>query len=297
MSSRRLPPLAALRAFEAAGRHANFVRAAGELSVTPAAVSQQVRSLENFLGIRLFTRRARGVELTATGAEYASSLGLFLDQLALATERVRRTAEPRRLTIATTPSFAARWLMPRLTGFLELHPELDVRLSTSNAIADFAHQDIDVAVRYGTGSWPGVKAHLLLTAELFPVCSPSFRLRSKPLRVPDDLRPRALLRLAMDDWPKWLEAAGVGGRRAEGPQFSDVGLLTQAAVAGQGIALGQSVIVADDLAAGRLIEPFKLRIPSGLAYYLVAPPEMFQSRKVAAFHRWLRQAISPAAAP
>lgn len=297
MSSRRLPPLAALRAFEAAGRHANFVRAAAELSITPAAVSQQVRSLEDFLGIRLFTRRARGVELTAAGAEYARSLGLLLDQLALATERARRTEEPRRLTIATTPSFAARWLMPRLTGFLELHPEFDVRLSTSNAIADFARQDIDVAVRYGSGRWPGVKAHLLLTAELFPVCSLSFRLGSKPLRVPDDLRPRALLRLAIDDWPKWLQAAGIGGRRAEGPQFSDVGLLTQAAVAGQGVALGQSVVVADDLAAGRLIEPFKLRIPSGLAYYLVAPPEMFQSRKVAAFHRWLRQEISPAAAP
>ncbi len=294
MNSRRLPPLAALRSFEAAGRHANFVRAAEELSVTPAAVSQQVRALEDFLGIRLFTRRARGVELTAAGAEYARSLGLLLDQLALATERARRTEEPRRLTIATTPSFAARWLMPRLTGFLELHPELDVRLSTSNAIADFARQDIDVAVRYGTGRWATLKAHLLFTAELSPVCSPSFRVGGKPLRVPDDLRPRTLLRLAIDDWPKWLEAAGIGDRRAEGPQFSDVGLLTQAAVAGQGVALGQSVIVADDLAAGRLIEPFKLRIPSGLAYYLVAPAEMFQSRKVAAFHRWLRQEAAQA---
>jgi len=294
MSSRRLPPLTAVRAFEAAGRHANFVRAAEELSITPAAVSQQVRSLEDFLGLRLFTRRARGVELTATGAEYARSLGSLLDQLALATERARRTEDPRRLTIATTPSFAARWLMPRLTAFLELHPELDVRLSTSNVIADFARQDVDVAVRYGTGRWPGLKAHLLLAAELFPVCSPSFRLGSKPLRVPDDLRPRALLRLAVDDWPKWLAAAGIGDRRPEGPQFSDVGLLTQAAAAGQGVALGQSVIVADDLAAGRLVEPFKLRIPSGLAYYLVAPPEVFQSRAVAAFHRWLRKEVAQA---
>jgi LysR family glycine cleavage system transcriptional activator len=291
MNSRRLPPLTALRAFEAAGRHANFARAAGELSITPAAVSQQVRSLEDFLGIRLFTRRARGVELTAAGAEYARSLGLLLDQLALATEQARRTEEPGRLTIATTPSFAARWLMPRLTGFLELHPEFDVRLSTSNTVADFARQDIDVAVRYGVGRWPGLKAQLLLTAELFPVCSPSFRQGSPPLRAPTDLRPRTLLRLAIDAWPKWLEAAGLASRGATGPQFSDIGLLIQAAVAGQGVALGQSVIVADDLAAGRLMEPFMLRIPSGQAYYLVAPPEMFQSRKVAAFHRWLRKEI------
>jgi LysR family glycine cleavage system transcriptional activator len=295
MNPRRLPPLTALRAFEAAGRHANFARAAEELSITPAAVSQQVRSLEDFLGVRLFTRRARGVELTAAGAEYARSLGLLLDQLALATERARRTEEPRRLTIATTPSFAARWLMPRLTGFLELHPQFDVRLSTSNAIADFARQDIDVAVRYGTGRWPGLKAQLLLSAELFPVCSPAFRQGSHPLRAPADLRPRTLLRLATDDWPRWFEAAGLGSRRAEGPQFSDAGLLAQAAVAGQGVALGQSVIVADDLAAGRLIEPFELRIPSGMAYYLAAPPEMFQSRKVAAFQRWLRREIAQSA--
>lgn len=294
MNVRRLPPLTALRAFEAAGRHANFARAAAELNITPAAVSQQVRSLEDFLGVRLFTRRARGVELTPAGTEYARSLGLLLDQLALATERVRRIEEPRKLTIATTPSFAARWLMPRLTGFLERHPEYDVRLSTSNAVADFARQDIDVAIRYGSGSWPGLKAQLLLAAELFPVCSPSFGRGSRPLRVPADLRPRTLLRLALDEWPKWLEAAGLGSRRAEGPQFSDIGLLTQAAVAGQGVALGQSVIVADDLAAGRLMTPFTLRIPSGMAYYLVAPPQMFQSPKLAAFQRWLRQEIAAA---
>ena len=292
MSARRLPPLTALRAFEAAGRHANFVRAADELSITPAAVSQQVRTLEGYLGVRLFTRRARGVELTRAGAEYARSVGLLLEQLALATERARRSDQPRRLTIATTPSFAATWLMPRLAGFLELHPEYDVRLSTSNVVADFARQEIDVAVRYGAGRWPALKAQLLLPAELFPVCSPSFRQGTRPLRVPADLKPRALLRLTTDEWPKWLDAAGLGSLRAEGPQFSDIGLLTQAAVAGQGVALGQSVIVASELAAGRLIEPFKLRIPSGLSYYLVAPPELFQSQKVAAFYRWLREQIA-----
>ncbi|HVB81349.1 MAG TPA: transcriptional regulator GcvA [Candidatus Binataceae bacterium] len=293
---RRLPPLTALRAFEAAGRHANFVRAAAELSITPAAVSQQVRYLEDYLGVRLFTRRARGVDLTAAGTDYARFLAIALDQLELATERARQADQAGRLTIATTPSFAARWLMPRLIGFLDLHPELDVRLSTSNVIADFARQDVDVAVRYGMGRWPGLKAQLLVTTELFPVCSPSFRQGSRALRVPLDLQPRTLLRLMNDDWPKWQAAAGLVGRRAEGPQYSDIGLLTQAAAAGQGVALGQSVIVADDLAAGRLIEPFKLRIPSDSAYYIVALPEVFVSPKVATFSRWLREELARATA-
>ena len=290
--TRRLPPLNTLRAFEAAARHANFVRAADELSITPAAVSQQVRHLEDHLGVRLFGRRARGVELTAAGANYARTVGALLDQLALATEHVRRADRAGQLTIATTPSFAAGWLMPRLIGFLELHPELDVRLSTSNALTDIAQQGIDVAVRYGAGRWPGLKAELLTTTELFPVCSPSFRLGSKPLREPGDLRPRSLLRLMSDDWPKWLAAAGRDGVKAEGPQYSDVSLLTQAAAAGQGVALGQSIVVADDLQSGRLIEPFKLRVPSDSAYYLVGQPESLERPAVRAFERWLRTRLA-----
>lgn len=291
MVSRRLPPLNALRAFEAAGRHANFARAAAELNITSAAVSQQVRALEDYLGVRLFTRRARGVDLTKGGMEYARTLGSVLDELALATERVRLTGQPHRLTIATTPSFAARWLMPRLVGFLDRHPEYDVRLSASNALADFSRQDIDVAVRYGTGQWPELKARWLAATELFPVCSPSFGQKSRSLRRPADLQPRMLLRLASDEWPKWLAAAGLRGHHAAGPEFSDVGLLIQAALAGQGVALGQSLIVSDELAAGRLVEPFKLRIPSGMAYYLVAPPQAFRHPPVVAFECWLRNEL------
>ena len=294
MAPRRLPPLNALRAFEAAGRHANFVRAAEELSITPAAVSQQVRALEEFLGVRLFARRARGVDLTSGGTEYARTLGTLLDQIALATERVRLAGQPLRLTIATTPSFAARWLMPRLAGFLDRHPDYDVRLSASNALADFARQDIDIAVRYGTGNWSGLHATLLVATELCPVCSPSFRRGSRPLQVPADLPPRMLLRLERDEWPRWLAAAGLAQRSAQGAQFSDIGLLIQAAVTGQGVALGQSVIVADDLAAGHLIEPFKLRIPSGMGYYLAALPETFRRAPVVAFHRWLKHELAEA---
>jgi LysR family glycine cleavage system transcriptional activator len=292
--ARRLPPLTTLRAFEAASRHGSFARAAAELSITPAAVSQQVRHLEEHLGVRLFARRARGVEPTAAGAGYARTIATLFDQLAIATEGTRRTEQAGRLTLATTPSFAARWLMPRLTRFLESHPEIDVRLSTSNALADFAHQDVDVAVRYGSGRWPGLKAELLIATELFPVCSPGFRQGSQRLRAPADLRPRALLRLMSDDWPKWLAAAGLEGVKAEGTQYSDVGMLTQAAVSGQGIALGQSIIVADDLASGLLVEPFKLRIPSRMAYYLVGLPESLGQAKVKTFNRWLRKELAAA---
>lgn len=292
MGSRRLPPLNALRAFEAAGRHANFARAAQELGITPAAVSQQVRFLEDYLGVRLFTRHARGVDLTGSGLEYARALGTLLDQLALATQRIRPAGRPLGLTIATTPSFAVRWLMPRLAQFLDRHADYDVRLCTSNTMADFARQDIDIAVRYGAGRWPGLSAQLLVSTELFPVCSPSLGGSAGSLRTPADLQPRRLLRLATDEWPKWLAAAGLAAQPAAGPEFSDIGLLIQAAVAGQGVALGQSVIVADDLSVGHLIEPFGLRIPSGKGYYLVALPEAFGRAPVVAFGRWLREELA-----
>ncbi|MDB5854121.1 MAG: transcriptional regulator, LysR family [Herminiimonas sp.] len=290
--SRRLPPLTTLRAFEAAARHSSFASAADELSITPAAVSQQVRHLEDHLSVRLFTRHARRVEVTAAGADYARTVGAMLDQLALATERIQHADRVGRLTIATTPSLAAQWLMPRLIRFLELHPELDVRLSTSNALVDFERQDVEVAVRYGDGRWPGLQSELLIATELFPVCSPSFRQGAQRLRIPANLRPRSLLRLMSNEWPKWLEAAGLGDMRAEGPQYSDVGLLTQAAVAGQGVALGQSIIVADDLADGRLIEPFNLRIPSQSAYYIVGLPGDLERPKVRAFSQWLRKELA-----
>ncbi len=289
--SRRLPPLGALRAFEAAARHASFARAAEELHITAAAVSQQVRNLEDYLGLRLFARRPRGVELTVAGGGYAHSLGGLLDQLAQVTEHMRRPDAGGRLTIATTPSFAARWLMPRLIRFMELHPELDVRLSTSNTLADFSQQDIDVGVRYGTGRWHGLEARLLTETSLFPVCSPAVRQGPPTLRRPADLRPRSLLRLMTDDWPCWLRAANLD-MKAEGAQYSDSALLAQAAAAGHGVILGQSVIVADDLAAGILVEPFELRIATDLAYYIVGLPESLERPAVKAFEHWLRDELS-----
>ncbi len=284
-----LPPLLALRAFEAAARHGSFARAADELSITPAAVSQQVRYLEERLGIRLFTRNPRGVELTRAGADYAPPITSALDQIASATQRVRTADSAGTLTLSTTPSFASKWLMPRLIRFQGRHPELDVRLATSNALADFKLHDIDLAVRYGKGQWPGLLAELLLETERFPVCSPALQAGPVPLRQPKDLRKHTLLHVKTDEWAEWLAFAGLEKLSwSRGPQYSDAGLVTQAAVEGQGVGLGQRVLVADDLAAGRLVEPFKLRMPGESAYYIVTLPGAMNRAKVRYFVDWLR---------
>lgn len=284
-----LPPLIAVRAFEAAARHSSFVRAADELNITPAAVSQQVRYLEERLAVRLFTRHARGVQLTRVGSDYAPMLTAALDQIAAATVRAQAADEVGTLTISTTPSFAAKWLMPRLIRFQNGHPELDVRLSTSNALTDFKLNDIDLAVRYGKGRWPGLHSELLLETDRFPVCSPALRDGPPPLRRPKDLSKHTMLHVKTDEWAEWLSFAGLGAMAwNRGPQYSDAGLVTQAAVEGHGVALGQRVLVADDLAAGRLVEPFKLRMPGEAAYYVVTLPGALDRAKVRAFAEWLR---------
>jgi LysR family transcriptional regulator, glycine cleavage system transcriptional activator len=289
---RTLPPLIAIRAFEAAARHGSFARAAEELSITPAAVSQQVRYLESRLAVRLFTRHPRGVRLTPVATEYSSRLGVALDQIAAATESIKDADRAGTLTIATTPSLAAKWLIPRLVRFQAAHPAIEVRLSASNALADLERQDIDLAVRYGKGRWPGLQAELLLRTERFPVCSPSLLAGAVPLKEPDDLRRHTLLHLMVDEWPQWLNLAGLsGGTWSRGPKYSDAGLVTQAAVEGQGVALGQSVLVGDDLAEGRLVEPFTLRVPGELAYFVAVAPGAMARPKVAAFDCWLREEV------
>lgn len=286
--ARDLPPLIAMRAFEAAARHGSFTQAAEELHITPAAVSQQVRHLEERLDVSLFLRRPRGIALTAVGRDYAQALGPALDQIAAATRQARGADRGGRLTIATTPSFAAKWLVHRMAGFQALQPDLDVRLSSSNALTNFGEDDIDVAVRFGGGGWPGVSATRLMTTELFPVCSPALLRGPRPLKQPEDLQHHTMLRLMSPEWIKWLKAAGLEAlAQRRGPQFSDAGLMMQAAIEGQGVALGQRVLVADDLAAGRLVEPFDLRVPSDGAYYLVTPPGAEARPKVKAFCDWL----------
>jgi LysR family transcriptional regulator, glycine cleavage system transcriptional activator len=287
--SRFLPPLNALRAFESAGRHLSFTKAAAELNVTQAAVSHQIKALEERLGLTLFKRQNRRLLLTDAGQAYLPSVRDTFEGLARATERLLARDRGGALTASVLPSFAAKWLVPRLGRFREAHPEIDVRLSTDLSLSDFNRADVDVAIRYGQGGYPGLESVRLMTEELFPVCSPALLRGDKPLRKPSDLQFHTLLHDDFQvDWRLWLLAAGVKGvDPARGPTFTDSSMVIQAAVEGQGVALARSVLSASDLAAGRLVKPFEVSMPASWAYYLVYPPATRDSPKIAAFRNWL----------
>ncbi|WP_448187294.1 transcriptional regulator GcvA [Azospirillum sp. sgz301742] len=284
--SRHLPPLNALRAFEAAARHLSFTKASEELHVTQAAVSHQIKGLEEWLGLPLFRRVNRGLVLTDAGQAYLPPLREALDLMANATERLFRKDSTGTLTISTMPSFAAKWLVLRMGRFQAAHPELDVRLHTTSQMVDFAQQDVDVAIRFGSGNWPDLRIERLLNENIFPVCSP----RLLPaLKGPADLKNHTLLH---DDyiitWSNWCAAAGVDGiDTARGTQFTDSALTLQAAMEGHGVALARQVLVADDLAAGRLVRPFDVVLTGQYAYYFVAPQHYMTRPKVKAFREWL----------
>ena len=294
--SRRLPPLRALRAFEAAARHLSFTRAGRELAVTQAAISHQIRALEAELGVRLFRRRPRALDLTEAGAAYLPEVRAAFDRLAEATERLRARGASGVLSISVSPSFASVWLVPRLGRFRERHPEIDVRLSATDVLVDFSTDDVDVAIRYGRGRYPGLVAHWLLREDVFPVCSPRLRAGPPPLRRPEDLRHHVLLHDELrEDWRMWLLAAGVAGvDPTRGPRFSHSSMVLQAAIEGQGVALGRSALAADHRAAGRLVKPFDVSVPVDFAYYLVYPEGSDARPKVAAFRDWVLEAAATA---
>ncbi|HET8727749.1 MAG TPA: transcriptional regulator GcvA [Alphaproteobacteria bacterium] len=289
----RLPSLKALRTFEAAGRHLSFTRAAAELHVTQAAVSHQIKALEEELGLQLFRRGHRGLLLTDVGQTYLPEVRAAFEKLAQATDRLRTHDATGALTVSVLPSFAARWLVPRLRRFRRRHPDIDVRLSANDHVVDFERDDVEVAIRYGTGKYQGLAADRFLTEEFFPVCSPALLEETPdgppPLRRPEDLRWHTLLHDDMrTDWAMWLLAAGVEGidpRR--GPAFTDSAMLLQAAVDGQGVALGRSALAADDLIAGRLVRPFEISLPAEYAYHIVYPERSAQRPKIVAFRDWL----------
>ena len=287
--ARRLPPLNALSSFESAARHLSFSKAADELHVTHGAVSRAVRHLEDYLGVQLFTRATRSISLTLAGANYAAQVRDILDQLASATAATKGENSTGILSISTLDSFASRWLVPRLFGFRRLHGDIDVRLSTSERLADFVADGIDIAIRYGRGQYPGLEAELLMQEDLFPVCSPALLAGTHPLRTPADLKYQTLIHDDFHiDWSMWLRAAGITGIDAHrGPRLTSSGQALQAAALGEGVVLGRSGLVGDDLAAGRLVRPFEFKMPAGLAYYLVYPPRAIQRKKVKAFRDWL----------
>jgi len=293
--SRRLPPLNAVRAFEAAARHLSVTRAARELNVTQAAVSHQIKALEDRLGLPLFRRINRGLQLTPAGQTLLPPVREALDRIADAIGLLTNSREGvSTLTVSTLPSFASKWLVLRLGRFRGEHPELDVRLYTSHELVDFTREDVDVAIRLGRPPWPGIRADLLMTEDIFPVCSPGLLQGPVPLKQPSDLKHHLLLH---DDymvtWAMWLAAAGVRGIDAErGPRFTDSSILIQAVVDGQGVALARQVLVADDLAQGRLVRLFDVKLPGNYAYYVAAPPANFSRPAVAAFHQWLKQEVA-----
>jgi LysR family glycine cleavage system transcriptional activator len=287
--SRRLPPLNALRAFEAAARHLSFTRAAEELHVTQTAISHQIKGLEERLGLRLFRRLPRGLLLTEEAQRLLPPVRDAFDQIAAALERLSASGSGGRLTVSVLPSFAAKWLVPRLGRFRAAHPDLDLRIGATSELVDFARDDVDVGIRMGRGLYPGLRVERLFGETLVPVCSPELRAGPHPLLRPEELRHHVLLH---DDdhagWELWLRLAGVSGVAARrGPVFTDSALVVQAAAEGQGVALARRVLAAGDLAAGRLIQPFDVSIPHDLAYYLVCPEATADQPKIVAFRGWL----------
>ncbi len=291
--ARRLPPLNAIRAFEAAARHLSFTKAAQELFVTQAAISHQIKGLEESLGVQLFRRFNRRLMLTDAGQAYLPPLRTAFDQIAGATDRLHAADETGSLKLSVLPSFAAKWLLPRLSCFRAEHPEIDVLVSATGELADFGRDGVDIAIRYGRGDYPGLTVEHLMDDVVFPVCSPKLLETGPPLREPADLKHHTLLHdpttaKESKDWDSWLKIAGVTGvDTSRGPGFTDASLVIQAAVEGQGVALGRSALTAIDLDAGRLVQPFGPSVPSQFRYFVVFPPSGAERPKVAAFRDWL----------
>ena len=287
--AQRLPSLNALRAFEAAARHLSFSRAAEELNVTKAAISHQVKALEVDLGVPLFQRLNRDLVLTAAGQTLFPEVSEAMGIMAAAVKRLHHQDRAGELTVTTMDSFAARWLVPRLGRFRKDYPGIDVRIATSDERVDFARENVDLAVRYGAGSWPGLNVERLMTEEVFPVCAPAMLQSGPPLKRPPDLKNHTLLHDDMrEDWRMWLMAANEHGVDADkGPSYQHSNLVIQAAEQGDGVALARSVLVEDALASGRLVKPFDVSLPVEYAYYVVCPKANLSRPKVKAFRSWL----------
>ncbi len=291
---RPLPSLNALRAFESAGRHLSFTKAAAELNVTPAAISHQVKALEELLEVPLFRRVTRALRLTDAGQAALPTLSQGFDKLAQGVEQMRAHCESRVLTISVSPSFGAMWLMPRLEHFRSRHPDIEIRIDGTDRLVDLARDDADVAVRYGPGGYNGVRLDWLFSQVNTPVCSPALLSGEHPLGQPDDLRHHTLLHVDWKDaeasWRMWLLAAGLHDiDPTRGPRFTMENMAVQAALDGHGVALIGDILVADDLAAGRLVRPFdpSLSTPLTFSFYLLSAKDSAEQPKVAAFRDWL----------
>jgi LysR family glycine cleavage system transcriptional activator len=291
---RRLPPLNALRAFEAAARHLNFSRAADELSVTPGAVSQQIQNLEDYIGVALFKRTPKGLLLTDPAQIALPALREAFDRLSEAASMLTAAVDGRRLTVTVAPSFAAKWLVPRLGKFEALHPQVDVWISAGMELSDFNSGEVDLAIRYGAGRYPGLEVTRLMQETVIAVASPELMER-QPLNALSDLTDHILLHdgspdadESCPDWTMWLAARGVKGvDGSRGPRFNQSSLVIEAAIGGRGVALAKRALAQADLDAGRLVAPFQIATAVDFAYYLVHPKAKGRLPQVKAFTAWL----------
>ncbi|MBS1143489.1 MAG: transcriptional regulator, LysR family [Proteobacteria bacterium] len=297
-----------MRAFESAARHLSFKKAAEELHVTPAAISQQIKALEAYLGVQLFRRLTRALEITAQGRAMLPKIREGFDCFAAAIDSTRSEVDGV-LTVTAPPSFATRWLVPRLPRFSLAHPEVELRLSSrgdsvdrrgetlllDNDRFDLREADSLLAIRYGTGNYPGFQVEQIFAPDWVPVCSPKLLSPERPLSVPQDLARHVLIHdetihdeERQPGWREWLASAGIRNVDAErGPRFSNAVMAVEAALDGQGVALALKPLVEADVAAGRLIVPFEIAVPSPFAYFLVMRKAVAQRHSVAAFRSWL----------
>jgi len=290
----RLPPLNALRAFEASARQLSFTRAAEELFVTQAAISHQIKALEDNLGIKLFMRKNRSLLLTEEGQSYYLDIKDVFNALHDATERLLARGAKGAITVSLQPSFAIQWLVPRLNTFNLLHPDIDVRIKAVDQPENSLTEDVDLAIYYGRGRWSGIHAEQLHTEYLIPVCSPLLLSGSKPLGIIDDLANHTLLHDASRrDWKRWFKHVDFkGGNVNHGPIFSHSAMVLQAAIHGQGVALAHSVLAKPDIDSGRLVCPFKEVLISKNSYYIVCREKQLELGKIAAFREWVLQTVA-----
>jgi LysR family glycine cleavage system transcriptional activator len=294
----RIPPLPALRAFESVARQGSLRLAAEELNVTHGAVSHQIKFLQQALGVELVVRQGRGVALTPAGQRLAPALGDALSRLAQVIEAAQPDAQDKPLRISVLPSFAAKWLLPRLSAFMAEHPDIALTLDANISVVNLHNTGIDLAFRYGPGQWPGVQAERLMGEEMLAVCSPSYRNGKLPARPRDLLRHPLLRDESTRAWHDWFRAAGVSGTVPKPAMaFSDAGLLLQAVLAGQGVALVRSVLAHDDIAAGRLLVLPGPRLPAAYAYYLVTDLRDTLPAKGQVFVDWVRAQVQAMAPP
>ncbi|HET8882491.1 MAG TPA: transcriptional regulator GcvA [Solimonas sp.] len=303
----RLPPLNALRAFEAAARHSSVHKAAQELHVTPAAISHQVKGLEEYLGVMLFKRMPRRITLTPAGEACLPKLTAAFDQLAEAVAAAQQLAHAGRIIVTVPPALATKWLIPKLAHFRDRHADVDLRISARQSLVDRSRGEHDqpgnlldggdVAIRFGDGDYPGYVTDKLFTSYSLPMCSPRLLEGPNALRTPDDLRHHTLLHYESDiammdvgrpNWVSWLKAAGVRGvNTRRGPMFNHVTLAMQAAADGLGVVLGIPIMASEEIAEGSLVAPFSLSLPTGASYYLVRAAGAEREPSIKAFCDWI----------